>query len=113
LISLALLTGNVGRPGTGLHPLRGQNNVPGASDVGLIPFVYTDYQSVSDPAIRAKFERAWGMALDLTPGLTVVESMHQVHEGHIKGIGLECSPCGSCFCIGMEIKSTARHREDA
>jgi formate dehydrogenase major subunit len=86
LISLALLTGNVGRPGTGLHPLRGQNNVQGASDVGLIPFVYTDYQSVADPVIRAKFERAWGMPLDPKPGLTVVEIMHEVHEGHIKGM---------------------------
>jgi formate dehydrogenase major subunit len=86
LISLALLTGNVGRPGTGLHPLRGQNNVQGASDVGLIPFVYTDYQSVADAAVRGKFERAWGVALDPNPGLTVVEIMHEVHEGHIKGM---------------------------
>jgi len=86
LISLALLTGNVGRPGTGLHPLRGQNNVQGASDVGLIPFVYADYQSVSDPAVRAKFERAWGVPLDAKPGLTVVEIMHAVLEGHIKGM---------------------------
>ncbi|MGH8071145.1 MAG: formate dehydrogenase subunit alpha [Candidatus Entotheonellia bacterium] len=86
LISLALLTGNVGRPGTGLHPLRGQNNVQGASDVGLIPFVYTDYQSVADPVIRARFERAWGVSLDPKPGLTVVEIMHEVHEGHIKGM---------------------------
>jgi formate dehydrogenase major subunit len=86
LISLALLTGNIGRPGTGLHPLRGQNNVQGASDVGLIPFVYTDYQSVTDPTIRTKFERAWGVALDPKPGLTVVEIMHEVLEGHIKGM---------------------------
>jgi formate dehydrogenase major subunit len=86
LISLALLTGNIGRPGTGLHPLRGQNNVQGASDVGLIPFVYTDYQSVTDPTIRTKFERAWRVALDPKPGLTVVEIMHEVHEGHIKGM---------------------------
>jgi formate dehydrogenase major subunit len=86
LISLALLTGNVGRPGTGLHPLRGQNNVQGASDVGLIPFVYTDYQPVGDAAVRAKFERAWGVPLDPTPGLTVVEIMHEVHAGRIKGM---------------------------
>ena len=86
LISLALLTGNIGRPGTGLHPLRGQNNVQGASDVGLIPFVYTDYQSVTDPAIRARFERAWGVSLDPKPGLTVVEIMHEVQDGHIKGM---------------------------
>jgi formate dehydrogenase major subunit len=86
LISLALLTGNVGRPGTGLHPLRGQNNVQGASDVGLIPFVYTDYQPVGDPAVREKFERAWGVQLDPKPGLTVVEIMHAVYDGHIKGM---------------------------
>src|SRR5262249_56147497 len=75
LINLALLTGNIGRPGTGLHPLRGQNNVQGASDVGLIPMVYTGYQSVADTAIRQKFERTWGVELDPQPGLTVVEIM--------------------------------------
>jgi formate dehydrogenase major subunit len=82
-INLALLTGNIGRPGTGLHPLRGQNNVQGASDVGLIPMVYTGYQSVTDTAIRQKFERAWGVELDPQPGLTVVEIMSAVLEGHI------------------------------
>ena len=86
LISLALLTGHVGRPGTGLHPLRGQNNVQGASDVGLIPFVYTDYQAVTDPAVREKFEGAWGVPLDFRPGLTVVEIMHAVHAGQIRGM---------------------------
>ncbi len=86
LINLALLTGNIGRPGTGLHPLRGQNNVQGASDVGLIPFVYTDYQPVGDPAVRQKFEQAWGVPLDPTPGLTVVEIMHAVYDGQIKGM---------------------------
>jgi formate dehydrogenase major subunit len=60
--------------------------VQGASDVGLIPFVYTDYQSVADATIRSKFERAWGAPLDPVPGLTVVEIMHEVHEGHIKGM---------------------------
>src|SRR4029453_9428096 len=73
LISLALLTGNVGRPGTGLHPLRGQNNVQGASDMGLIPMVYTGYQSVEAMDVRATFERAWGVPLDPRRGLTVVE----------------------------------------
>ena len=68
LINLAMLTGNIGRPGTGLHPLRGQNNVQGASDVGLIPMVYTGYQSVTEPAIRQKFEHAWGVDLDPKPG---------------------------------------------
>src|SRR5574341_480626 len=69
LIALALLTGNVGRPGTGLHPLRGQNNVQGASDAGLIPMVFPDYQPVAKPEVRAKFEKAWGRALDPKPGL--------------------------------------------
>src|SRR5690606_30875183 len=73
LISLALLCGQIGRPGTGLHPLRGQNNVQGASDVGLIPMVYPDYQRVDDPAVRARFEALWDTTLDPKPGLTVVE----------------------------------------
>ncbi len=67
LIALALLTGQVGRPGTGLHPLRGQNNVQGASDVGLIPMVYPDYQKVDDPEVQAKFEKLWNTKLDPRP----------------------------------------------
>ena len=86
LISLALLTGQIGRPGTGLHPLRGQNNVQGASDVGLIPMVYPDYQPVADPDIRARFEALWQTKLDPDPGLTVVEIMHAVHAGQLKGM---------------------------
>lgn len=86
LISLCLLTGNVGRPGTGLHPLRGQNNVQGASDAGLIPMVYPDYQSVADETVRRKFEDAWGVTLDPNPGLTVVEITHGALEGRIKGM---------------------------
>ncbi len=86
LINLALLTGNIGRPGTGLHPLRGQNNVQGASDVGLIPMVYTGYQSVTDPQVRQKFEASWGVDLDPDPGLTVVEIMSEVLEGRIKAM---------------------------
>ncbi|MEM7166635.1 MAG: formate dehydrogenase subunit alpha [Planctomycetota bacterium] len=86
LIALMLLTGNVGRPGTGLHPLRGQNNVQGASDAGLIPMMYPDYQKVSDPEIRAKFEAAWGKSLDPEPGLTVVEITRGALEGSIKGM---------------------------
>ncbi|MEO1994204.1 MAG: formate dehydrogenase subunit alpha, partial [Planctomycetaceae bacterium] len=86
LISLCLLTGNVGRPGTGLHPLRGQNNVQGASDAGLIPMVYPDYQPVADDAIRARFERAWQTQLDPHPGLTVVEIMDGALEHTIRGM---------------------------
>src|SRR5690606_28924472 len=86
LISLALITGQIGRPGTGLHPLRGQNNVQGASDAGLIPMVYPDYQPVTKDAIRETFEKAWGMTLDPKPGLTVVEIMNAIHAGQIKGM---------------------------
>jgi formate dehydrogenase major subunit len=86
LIALALVTGQVGRPGTGLHPLRGQNNVQGASDVALIPMFYPDYQSVEDANIRAKFEGLWQTSLDPKRGLTVVEIMDAVHAGQIKGM---------------------------
>ncbi|MBI4588235.1 MAG: formate dehydrogenase subunit alpha, partial [Candidatus Rokubacteria bacterium] len=86
LISLALLTGNVGRPGTGLHPLRGQNNVQGASDAGLIPMMYPDYQTVEDAGIRKRFEAAWGVPLDPTRGLTVVEIMTGALEKRIRGM---------------------------
>ena len=86
LISLALMTGQIGRPGTGLHPLRGQNNVQGASDMGLIPMVYPDYQPVNDPKTRRKFEEFWGTELDPETGRTVVEIMHGVHAREITGM---------------------------
>jgi formate dehydrogenase major subunit len=86
LIALSLVTGQVGRPGTGLHPLRGQNNVQGASDAGLIPMVYPDYRSVEDVAIRTLFEDFWGVKLDPKRGLTVVEIMDAVHAGQIRGM---------------------------
>ncbi len=86
LIALALMTGQIGRPGTGLHPLRGQNNVQGASDAGLIPMMFPDYQRVDNPAALAKFEKAWGMTLDPQPGLTVVEIMHAITRGEIRGM---------------------------
>ncbi len=86
LISLALMTGQIGRPGTGLHPLRGQNNVQGASDMGLIPMVYPDYQPVQDPETRRRFEQFWGMQLNPDAGKTVVEIMHGVHEREITGM---------------------------
>ena len=86
LISLALMTGHIGRPSTGLHPLRGQNNVQGASDVGLIPMVYPDYQPVADYEIRKKFEQLWGSKLDPHPGKTVVEIMHAIHAGDLNGL---------------------------
>jgi len=83
LIDLALITGQVGRPGTGLHPLRGQNNVQGASDAGLIPMVYPDYQSVVNPEIRARFETFWETELDPNAGLTVVEIVNAIIAGEI------------------------------
>jgi formate dehydrogenase major subunit len=86
LIALALTTGQVGRPGTGLHPLRGQNNVQGASDAGLIPMVFPDYKSVEDPTIRSMYEEFWGTTLPPKRGLTVVEIMHAIHDGVIKGM---------------------------
>jgi len=89
LIALALMTGQIGRPGTGLHPLRGQNNVQGASDAGLIPMMLPDYQHVSNPATRARFEQAWQLApgtLDDQPGLTVVEVMHAIQHGGVRGM---------------------------
>ena len=86
LIALALLTGNVGRPGSGLHPLRGQNNVQGASDAGLIPMMYPDYQPVDDPEVRARFESAWGLPLDPERGLTVVEIVAAALSGEIRGM---------------------------
>ncbi|AAU91344.1 formate dehydrogenase, alpha subunit [Methylococcus capsulatus str. Bath] len=89
LIALAMVTGQIGRPGTGLHPLRGQNNVQGASDVGLIPMCFPDYLRVDDEAARAKFERLWGVPLDGQPGLTVVEIIDAACAGRIKGMYIE------------------------
>ena len=86
LIALALVTGQVGRAGTGLHPLRGQNNVQGASDAGLIPMFYPDYLSVEQDAVRRRFEEVWDMALDPHRGLTVMEIVDAVHAGRIKGM---------------------------
>lgn len=86
LISLALLTGQIGRPGTGLHPLRGQNNVQGASDVGLIPMMYPDYQPVNDEKAKKLFEELWKTELDPHAGLTVVEIMHAIHDDTIRGM---------------------------
>jgi len=89
LIALALMTGQIGRPGTGLHPLRGQNNVQGASDSGLIPMMFPDYQRVTDAQARARFEQAWQLVpgtLDDQPGLTVVEVMHAIKQGSVRGM---------------------------
>src|ERR1700752_2606838 len=83
LLALTPMTGQIGRPGTGLHPLRGQNNVQGASDSGLIPMMFPDYQKVTDPDVRKRFETHWLLppgTLDPEPGLTVVEVMHAIGD---------------------------------
>ena len=86
LISLALLTGNVGKAGSGLHPLRGQNNVQGASDAGLIPMFFPDYKPVGDDDTRAKYETLWNTQLDPNKGLTVVEITDAAYDGKIKAM---------------------------
>jgi formate dehydrogenase major subunit len=86
LIALALTTGQIGRRGTGLHPLRGQNNVQGASDMGLIPMVYPDYRSVENADARADFQKLWATELDPRKGLTVVEIMNAARAGQIRGM---------------------------
>tara|TARA_B110000240_G_C13458079_1_gene435411 strand:- start:388 stop:1563 length:1176 start_codon:yes stop_codon:yes gene_type:complete len=89
LIALSLITGQIGKPGSGLHPLRGQNNVQGASDVGLIPMVFPDYQRVDNPEAQARFEKLWDTKLDPNPGLTVVEIMDEITKGKIQGMYVE------------------------
>jgi len=86
LINLALSTGHVGRPGTGLHPLRGQNNVQGASDAGLIPMVYPNYQPVTNADFKSMFELFWGTELDGQAGKTVVEIVNAIHSDEIKAM---------------------------
>lgn len=84
--NLAMLTGNIGRPGTGVNPLRGQNNVQGACDMGGLPNVFPGYQPVIDEDVRGKFENAWGVTLSPTVGLTVTEITEAAVTGAIKGI---------------------------
>ena len=86
LIALSLMTGQIGKPGSGLHPLRGQNNVQGASDAGLIPMVFPDYQRVDNDIAVQRFEKLWGCKLDRKPGLTVVEIMHQAEQNKIRAM---------------------------
>ncbi|MDA1283428.1 MAG: formate dehydrogenase subunit alpha [Proteobacteria bacterium] len=86
LIALALCTGQIGREGTGLHPLRGQNNVQGASDAGLIPWMYPDYQVVDGKDNQNTYEKFWGKEMDPKRGLTVVEIIHAIHDDQIKAM---------------------------
>ncbi|RLB62740.1 MAG: formate dehydrogenase subunit alpha, partial [Deltaproteobacteria bacterium] len=84
--NLALLTGNLGRPGTGINPLRGQNNVQGACDMGALPDVYSGYQKVADPAVREKFSTAWGITLPSTPGLMSTHAIEAAAAGKVRGM---------------------------
>ncbi len=86
LANLAMLTGNVGKPSTGVNPLRGQNNVQGACDVGGLPNVLPAYQRVDNDQARKPFEEAWGVGLPSKPGLTIVEMMDAIVEGRIKAL---------------------------
>jgi formate dehydrogenase major subunit len=87
LIALCAITGNIGRPGSGLHPLRGQNNVQGASDMGLIPMFYPDYAKADNPDVKARFEQAWGTSdLDPKRGLTVTEIIGSALKGGVRGM---------------------------
>jgi len=88
LANMAMLTGNVGKPGSGVNPLRGQNNVQGACDVGALPNVYPGYQSVADEKIRQKFEAAWGVKLNPRAGKTLTEVIPAAHEGQVRAIYL-------------------------
>ena len=86
LIAMCSITGNVGKQGAGLHPLRGQNNVQGASDAGLIPMFYPDYQPVDAEGVRERFEAMWGRELDPNRGLTVTEIIGAALHGSVRGM---------------------------
>ena len=88
IANLAMLTGNVGKPSSGVNPLRGQNNVQGACDMGALPNVYTGYQQVANADVRAKFEAAWGCSLPSEPGIVLTEMWDAVDEGKIKAVYL-------------------------
>ena len=85
IANLALMTGNLGRESTGVNPLRGQNNVQGATDMGCIPNQYPGYQKVDMKSIKDKFEAAWGVKLSDKPGLTATEMTLAAEEGKLKG----------------------------
>ncbi len=86
LANLAMATGQIGKPSSGVNPLRGQNNVQGSCDMGGLPNFYTGYQRVDDEAVRQKFEKAWGVALSPRPGITLMEMMKGIAEGKIKAL---------------------------
>ena len=104
--NLAMLTGNIGKPSTGVNPLRGQNNVQGACDMGALPNVYPGYQSVADPAIKEKFEKAWGTKLSDAPGLTLTEILDAAYEDKVNAL----------YLVGenpMLSEPDAKHAEEA
>ncbi len=86
LANLAMVAGQIGKPSSGVNPLRGQNNVQGACDMGGLPNVYTGYQRVDDKAVQQKFEKAWGVSLSPHPGLTLMEMMKAIGEGKLKAL---------------------------
>ena len=96
LASLALLTGNVGRSGTGINPLRGQNNVQGSCDMGALPNVYTNYQSADDVEQQQKVSAAWGVNVPTKEGMTYPKMLHAVQEGNVR----------SMYMIGSDIAHT-------
>ncbi len=93
IANLAMMTGNIGRPGTGVNPLRGQNNVQGSCDMGSFPHEYPGYRHVTDPETRAIYERAWGVALSDEPGLRIPNMFDQALKGRFKGL----------YCQGEDI----------
>jgi len=104
--NLAMLTGNMGKPSTGVNPLRGQNNLQGACDLGALPNVYPGYQAVADAAIRQKFEAAWGCSLSPTPGLTLTEMIEAAYQRQIMAL----------YLVGenpMLSEPEAKHAEEA
>lgn len=86
IANLLMLTGNMGRPGTGFAPLRGQNNVQGACDMGALPVFYPGYQHIGEPGVREKFARAWGASLNEKPGLTMMEMIQAAYHGKLQGL---------------------------
>ena len=127
LLNLALLTGNVGRPGTGVNPLRGQNNVQGASDVGALPGVLPGYESVTDPDARARVEAEWEVELPTEPGLTEVRATHRfgddihaavvfgenpaVTEPNATAVGSAFDDLDFCVVIDLFETETAKHAD--
>ena len=122
--NLALLCGNVGKYAAGVNPLRGQNNVQGACDMGAIPNSYSGYQKVADPEIRAKFSQAWGVELPSKPGLTSIEAMNKAATGEVRAIYImgkpdaersQRSPCGKSLrnldFLVVRIFSSPRRQE--